>query len=53
MSCLVEPRSAADGEWLRGVTSFLVRGLRDLRDEFPAELSVEMTEMSPGTTAEG
>jgi uncharacterized protein YsxB (DUF464 family) len=50
MRCLVKPIGAADADWLRGVTAFLVRGLRDLRDEFPDDVDVEVAESSPGAT---
>lgn len=35
-----------NGEWLRGVTDFLVRGMSDLQTEFPDQIAlrVEMTE---------
>jgi len=29
-------------EWLRGVTDFLLRGLRDLEAEFPGEISLSV-----------
>ena len=37
----------ADPEWLRGMTDFLLRGLNDLAQEFPHEISVrtETTEV--------
>lgn len=39
--------SRADGDWLRGVTDFLLRGLNDLAQEFPSEVLVrtETTEV--------
>jgi uncharacterized protein YsxB (DUF464 family) len=47
MRLVVSKASKADGGWLRGVTDFLMRGARDLQDEFPKEivLRVEMTEV--------
>jgi hypothetical protein len=48
MRCAVRPRGTGDGEWLRGVTGFLLRGLRDLRDEFPDAVIVEIGEVTPG-----
>ena len=37
----------ADNGWLKGMTDFLLRGLRDLAQEFPREISVrtETTEV--------
>jgi len=37
----------ADGEWLRGVTDFLLQGVRDLQREFPGDIAlrVETTEV--------
>ena len=37
----------AGGEWLRGVTDFLLQGVRDLQREFPREIAlrVETTEV--------
>jgi uncharacterized protein YsxB (DUF464 family) len=45
MSLTVAP--GADGEWLRGVTDFLLQGVRDLQREFPREIAlrVETTEV--------
>ena len=45
MRLVVSPGSDSSG-WLRGVTDFLLRGVTDLKDEFPKEvvLRVEMTE---------
>jgi uncharacterized protein YsxB (DUF464 family) len=45
MSLFVDP--AADGEWLRGVTDFLLQGVKDLQREFPGEIAlrVETTEV--------
>jgi uncharacterized protein YsxB (DUF464 family) len=48
MTCAVRPRGPADAEWLRGVTGFLLRGLRDLRDEFPQSVIVDIREAPPG-----
>jgi uncharacterized protein YsxB (DUF464 family) len=42
MSCVVKPAGAADAAWLRGATDFLVRGLQDLREEFPEAVVVTM-----------
>ena len=38
--------AASEIGWLRGVTDFLLRGMKDLQEEFPKEiiLRVEMTE---------
>ncbi len=46
MRLVVPPGADADTGWLRGVTDFLLRGVNDLKDEFPKEivLRVEMTE---------
>ena len=46
MRLVVPPESDNGSEWLRGVTDFLLRGVNDLKDEFPKEvvLRVEMTE---------
>lgn len=46
MRLVVPPGSDAGTGWLRGVTDFLLRGVNDLKDEFPKEivLRVEMTE---------
>jgi hypothetical protein len=35
-------RSGADDGWLRGMTEFLLRGLKDLEQEFPREIAVRM-----------
>jgi len=45
MSLVIDP--AANGEWLRGVTDFLLQGVRDLQREFPKEIAlrVETTEV--------
>ena len=45
MRCVVDPRAAAEPGWLRGTTDFLLRGLEDLRDEFPdaVVLAVDVT----------
>ncbi len=48
MRCIVRPGGDADGEWLRGVTGFLLRGLRDLQEEFPGTLSMDVNEEPPG-----
>ena len=39
MNLTGEPRG---GDWLRGVTDFLLRGLSDLAREFPREIRVRM-----------
>ena len=46
MRLVVSPETGAGSGWLRGVTDFLLRGVHDLKDEFPKEivLRVEMTE---------
>jgi hypothetical protein len=46
MRLVVSPESDTGSGWLRGVTDFLLRGVNDLKDEFPKEivLRVEMTE---------
>jgi uncharacterized protein YsxB (DUF464 family) len=47
MNLEVLPAAPADGAWLRGVTDFLLRGLKDLQDEFPRDIAlrVETTEV--------
>jgi hypothetical protein len=32
----------SDQAWLRGVTEFLLRGMRDLQEEFPGEIVIEV-----------
>jgi hypothetical protein len=46
MRLVVSPDASSENGWLRGVTDYLVRGMKDLQDEFPREiiLRVEMTE---------
>lgn len=46
MRCVVQVRRDEDAGWLRGATDFLLRGLQDLREEFPGAVfvTVEMTE---------
>jgi len=46
MRLRLSPQAAHDPEWLRGVTDFFLRGMKDLQDEFPREvvLQVETTE---------
>ncbi len=34
--------AAADAGWLRGVTDFLLQGVRDLQKEFPQEIELRM-----------
>jgi hypothetical protein len=48
MRMLLGPSAAeADTGWLRGMTDFLLRGLNDLAQEFPRDISVrtETTEV--------
>ncbi len=42
MRCIVATPGAADAAWLRGTTDFLLRGLQDLRGEFPEAVVVTM-----------
>ena len=42
MSCVISPARTGDGDWLEGVTDFLLRGVKDLQDEFPAEFVVQV-----------
>jgi uncharacterized protein YsxB (DUF464 family) len=46
MRLVVSLEASSEVGWLRGVTDYLVRGMKDLQDEFPNEiiLRVEMTE---------
>lgn len=46
MHLVVSPEPGPGSGWLRGVTDFVLRGVKDLKDEFPNEivLRVEMTE---------
>jgi uncharacterized protein YsxB (DUF464 family) len=46
MKLLLGP-SAGDGGWLKGMTDFLLQGLKDLAQEFPREIVVrtETTEV--------
>jgi hypothetical protein len=46
MRLVVSPDACSETGWLRGVTDYLVRGMKDLQDEFPKEivLRVEITE---------
>jgi len=46
MRLVVSPESDTSSGWLRGVSDFLLRGVSDLKDEFPKEIvvRVEMTE---------
>ena len=41
MDVRITPR-AAGGEWLKGVTDFLLRGLSDLAREYPGEIDVRV-----------
>ena len=47
MRLILSSGATSEGEWLRGMTDFLLRGVRDLQDEFPKEIAlrVEMTEV--------
>jgi uncharacterized protein YsxB (DUF464 family) len=38
---LASPSPAARG-WLEGVSDFLIKGVNDLRDEFPGEIAVQV-----------
>jgi len=42
---LVVSRGAVDDGWLRGVTDYFVRGMKDLQDEFPREIIVRVKMM--------
>lgn len=42
MRCIVKPADAVDAAWLRGTTDFFLRGLQDLREEFPEAVVVTM-----------
>jgi len=42
MSLVVSFVKSADAEWLRGVTDFLLRGVKDLQDEFPENFFVQV-----------
>jgi uncharacterized protein len=42
MSLAVSEPGAADAAWLAGVTDFLLRGVQDLRDEFPEDFVVQV-----------
>ncbi len=42
MSLVVKKAWAGDPGWLRGVTDFLVLGLRDLQAEFPEEITLRI-----------
>ncbi len=42
---LVVARSAADPGWLRGVTDFFMRGMKDLQDEHPREIALQVKRM--------
>lgn len=43
MRLKISSRGKASPEWLRGVTDFLLQGLRDLEAEFPREIAVRIT----------
>lgn len=38
-------QDSADQGWLRGVTDFLLRGMKDLKDEFPREIVLQVKMM--------
>jgi len=42
MRLLLAPRAGMDDGWLGGMTDFLLRGLKDLAQEFPREIVVRM-----------
>jgi uncharacterized protein YsxB (DUF464 family) len=42
MGVEVSRTAIADRQWLRGVTDFLLRGLRDLAAEFPRQIDVSV-----------
>ena len=42
MELCVAAAAPPQSEWLRGVTDFLLRGIRDLQEEFPTEIAVRM-----------
>jgi hypothetical protein len=42
MRLAVSPDADVDRKWLRGVTDFLLRGLRDLEGMFPREIVVSI-----------
>jgi len=46
MAMVLRNDGEGSGDWLRGVTDFLVRGMSDLQTEFPDQIAlrVEMTE---------
>jgi len=46
MRLTLAARAEDDPGWLRGITDFLLRGMKDLQDEFPREivLRIETTE---------
>ena len=46
MRLVVSLEASSEVGWLRGMTDFLVRGMKDLQDEFPKEiiLQIETTE---------
>ena len=47
MRLILSAGAAPEGGWLRGVTDFLLRGVKDLQEEFPKEIALrlEMTEV--------
>ena len=42
---VVAPVPERDRPWLRGVTDFLLRGMKDLQDEFPREIHLRFEVM--------
>ena len=42
MRLRISQRPDPDPQWLRGVTDFLLRGMKDLQDEFPREVVVQV-----------
>lgn len=43
MSLTLRPVEPAESAWLKGVTDFLLRGVKDLQDEFPEDFIVQVT----------
>jgi hypothetical protein len=42
MRLRLSPQADRDAEWLGGVTDFFLRGMKDLQDEFPREVIVQV-----------
>jgi uncharacterized protein YsxB (DUF464 family) len=42
LRCELLAPSPAAREWLSGVSDFLIKGVSDLRDEFPGEIAVQV-----------